>query len=56
MNQDIDAEIQKLKVKSMELTNRLNISDDFDEKEEIRNDIQRLQQQIDTLDKFKKKI
>jgi len=53
---DIDAEIQKLKVKKLELTNKLNVSDDFDEKEEIRNDIQRLQQQIETLEKFKKKF
>ena len=53
---DIDEEIQKLTLKKMELTNKLNVSDDFDEKEGIRSDIQRLQHQIETLEKFKKKF
>ncbi|MBI4010178.1 MAG: hypothetical protein HY361_03245 [Candidatus Aenigmarchaeota archaeon] len=54
--QDIDMEIEKLKFRKIELTNKLNIAYDFEEKEDIRLDIQRLQQQIDTLLKFKKKL
>lgn len=53
---DIDAEIGKLKSKKLELTNKLNITNDFEEKEEIRLDIQRIQQQIDTLEKYKRKF
>lgn len=56
MQKDIDAEIGKLKARKLELTNKLNISDDFDEREELRLDMQRIQQQIETLEKFKKKF
>jgi len=53
---DIDREIEKLKLRKGELTNKLPIIDDFEEKEAIRLDIQRIQQQIDTLEKFRKKL
>jgi len=53
---DIDSEIEKLKLRKVELTSKMNVTTDFDEKEELKLDIQRIQQQIDTLEKFKKKF
>lgn len=51
--EDIEGEIEKLKLKKVELTNKLNITDDYDEKEDLRADIERIQNQIDILEKFK---
>lgn len=51
--EDIEGEIERLKLKKVELINKLNITDDYDEKEEIRADVERIQNQIDTLEKFK---
>lgn len=53
---DIDSEIEKLKLRKVGLTSKMNVTTDFDEKEELKLDVQRIQQQIDTLEKFKKKF
>ncbi len=53
---DIESEIEKLRLKKVELTNKLNIEYDFDEKEEIRKEVQSIQQQIDTLERYKKRF
>ena len=53
---DIDGDIDKLKYKKIELANRLNIAISFEDKEEIKLEIQRVQNQIDTLEKYKNKF
>ena len=53
---DIESEIEKLRLKKVELTNKLNIEYDFDEKEEIRKEVQSIQRQIDTLERYKKRF
>ncbi len=52
---DVSSEIEKLKARRVELASRVNITKDGEEKEEIRLQIERLQKQIDTLEKFYKK-
>lgn len=52
---NIDIEIEKLRMKKVEMANRINLAKDFDEKEELQLQISRIQQQIETLEKFKKK-
>jgi hypothetical protein len=51
---DIAEEIEKLKLKKLELTNRMNMAVSFDDKEDIRQEIVRITAQIEILDKFKK--
>ena len=53
---DIDGEIDKLKYKKIELANRLNMAISFEDKEEIKLEIQRVQNQIETLEKYKGKF
>jgi hypothetical protein len=53
--QDIDAEVEKLKVRKIELTNRLNFVTDFEEKEEIEKEIESIQKQIDLLESLRTK-
>lgn len=50
---DIDEEIGRLKAKKMEIVNRMNLVSSFDEKEEMQNEINRIQKQIEMLEKFK---
>ena len=52
---DIAEEIEKLRVKKIELTNKMNITVSFDEKEEFKQGIADIDAQISILDKFKKK-
>jgi len=49
---DLASELEKLKSRRVELASRSNITRDGDEKEEIKLQIERLQKQIDTLEKF----
>ena len=51
--EDVESEIERLKLRKVELTSKLNITDDYDEKEDLREDIERIQKQIDTLEIFK---
>jgi hypothetical protein len=51
--EDVGAEVERLKIKKIELANRLNLTDDYDEKEELRLGIERIQKQIDTLEKLR---
>jgi hypothetical protein len=52
---EVDAEIEKLKVKKVELTSKLNLVEEFEEKEQIEDEIARIQRQIDILEKLKSK-
>lgn len=50
---DVEDEIEKLKMKKIEITNRMNLAVSFDEKEELKDEIERIQKQIETLEKFR---
>lgn len=51
---DLEKEIERLKVKKVELTNKMNLTTSFDEKEEYTKEIEIIQRQIEVLEKFKK--
>lgn len=51
-SEDFSYEIEKLKARRVELASRANITRDSDEKEDIKLQIERLQRQIDTLEKY----
>jgi len=55
MNEDIEEEIEKLKLRKIELTNRMNMTTSFDDKEDLKQDVTRIAAQIELLEKFKKK-
>jgi len=55
MQNDIDDEIEKLQLKKVELTSEMNVTTDFDDKEKIEDEINRIQDQIKMLEKFRKK-
>lgn len=50
--EDLNSEIEKLKARRVELSGKVNITKDTDEKEELKQEISRLQMQIETLEKF----
>ena len=52
---EIDAEIEKLKVKKVELTSKMNIAEEFEEREQLESEIARIQRQIEILEKLKTK-
>jgi len=52
---DVDIEIEKLKAKKIGLANKINLTRDFEEKEELQKEVERIQNQIDILEKFKSK-
>lgn len=49
---EIEQEIEKLKIKKVELVNRINIASDFEEREDLQAQADRIQKQIETLEKF----
>ena len=55
MPEDIEAEIEKLKSKKVELTNKMNMVTSFDDKEDLKQDIGRITAQIQLLEKLKGK-
>jgi len=50
---DIEEEIEKLRLKKIEITNRMNMSTTFDDKEDLKQDIGRITEQIELLEKLK---
>jgi hypothetical protein len=50
---DIDDEIERLKMKKVEITHRLNMSEFVDEKEEYTKEVEIIQRQIDILERLK---
>ena len=52
MKEDVKDEIDKLRSRRLELTNRMNMTTSFDEKEVIREDLERIGKQIDVLEKL----
>ena len=53
--EDVKNEIERLKIRKVELVNRANIINDNDEKENIRSEIDRIESQIKTLERVLKK-
>jgi len=53
MAKDVEDEIEKLKVRRIELTNRMNMTTSFDDKENLKSDIDKINKQIDILEKMK---
>lgn len=51
----LDSEIEKLRAKRVELASKVNITRDNEEKEELRSHIERLQRQIETLERMSAK-
>jgi len=53
MRSDVNEEIDRLKARKIELSNRVNMTTSFDEKDELKEDIGRLNAQISTLEKLR---
>lgn len=51
--EDVEREVEKLKMKKTELVSKMNLTRDFDEKEELRDEIARIERQIRLLEKLK---
>ena len=51
--EDVDKEIDKLKVRIIELTNMMNMSTSFDDKEALKADIDIINKQIEIIEKMK---
>jgi hypothetical protein len=51
--EEIEAEIEKLKQRKIELTSRINLTADFNEREELDREIERIDKQIAVLERFK---
>ena len=52
-SKDIEDEIERLKAKKLELTNKINLTSDFEEREDLRAQVKKIEEQIRTLEKFK---
>jgi hypothetical protein len=50
--EDTKDEIDKLKARRLELTNRMNMTTSFDEKEIIKEDLDRIKKQIGVLERM----
>lgn len=54
LGQEAEEEIEKLKIKKVELENRIALVQEFEEKEQLESEIKNLEKQIDILEKLKK--
>lgn len=50
---DIDDEIEKLRMKKVEITNKMNMVTSFEDKEDLKQDIARITEQIALLERLK---
>lgn len=53
MRDDVDGEVDRLKARKVELSSRVNMAASFDEKDELKEEIGRLDAQIATLEKLR---
>ena len=53
MGDDVNEEVDRLKARKVELSNRMNMTTSFDEKDELKEEIGRLNSQISTLEKLR---
>jgi len=54
MNEDVQAELEKLRLKRVDIANRLNVIDGFEEKEDLRRGLEQIQKQIKLLESLVK--
>jgi hypothetical protein len=52
---EIEREIEKLRLKKLELTNKINLTLDYDERDFLEREIERIDKQIQLLEKLKTK-
>lgn len=52
--EEIEAEIERLKSKKVELVSKLNLTEDFEEKEQLQEKLKRIETQISMLERLKK--
>lgn len=52
LGEDLIAEIEKLKSKKIEITNKINLIDNFEEKEDMRRSLELIENQIEILRKM----
>jgi hypothetical protein len=52
---DMEEEIEKLKTMKVEIANKMNLTTDYDEKEEMRENMEKIQRQIEVLERMKGK-
>lgn len=50
---DVESEIQRLKAKKVEIVSRLNLTTDFNEKEELEEKLERIEKEISFLERVK---
>jgi hypothetical protein len=53
MRNDVEGEVGRLKARKVELSSRMNMATSFDEKDELKEEIGRLNAQIVTLEKLR---
>jgi len=53
LREDVEDEVEKLKVRKLELTNKINMTTSFDEKEGMKDEVDRIRKQIELLEKLK---
>jgi len=49
---EVQEEIERLRLKKVELANKINFTTDFEEKEELQLQLAKIQKQIETLERF----
>jgi|YelNatPaOPRAMG01_1025707.scaffolds.fasta_scaffold39645_2 hypothetical protein len=52
--EEIELEIERLKSKKVELVSKLNLASDFEEKEDLQEQLERIEKQIAMLERFRK--
>jgi len=50
---DVEEEIENLKLKKVEIVNKMNLTTDYDEKEEMKESVDKIQRQIEILERLK---
>jgi hypothetical protein len=55
LNEDVEREIEKLKLKKVEITNKLNMTDDFELHDSLEREVARINDQMRTLEKLRQK-
>ncbi|MEM5801891.1 MAG: hypothetical protein QXQ18_00690 [Candidatus Aenigmatarchaeota archaeon] len=53
LQKDVEEEIEKLKSKKMELVNKINLTLDFEERDNLEKEVEKIEEQIQLLEKMK---
>lgn len=54
-NEDVEREIQRLKSKKVEISNKMNLIDDFEQHDTLERELARINDQIRTIEKLRQK-